>query len=35
MGLSNPYPYLEQRDLHLNEWRFLIYSKENGIGNLL
>jgi hypothetical protein len=35
MGLSNMYPDLERRDLHLSEWRFHIYSKENGIGNLM
>jgi len=35
MGVSNLYPYLEQRDLHLTEWRFHIYYKENGIRNLL
>jgi hypothetical protein len=35
MVLSNPYPDLEPRDLHLIEWRFHIYSKKNGIRNLL
>jgi hypothetical protein len=35
MGLSNLYPDLEQRYLHVTEWRFHIYSKENGIRNLL
>jgi hypothetical protein len=35
MGLSNLYPDLERRDLHLTELRFHIYSKENGIRNLL
>jgi len=35
MALSNLYPDLERRDLHLTERRFNIYSKENGIGNLL
>jgi len=35
MGLSNPYPDLEGRDLHLSEWRFHIYSKKNGFQNLL
>jgi hypothetical protein len=35
MGLSNLYPDLEGRDLHLTEWRFHIYSKENGIRKLL
>jgi hypothetical protein len=35
MRLSNLYPDLERRDLHLNEWRFYIYSKKNGIRNLL
>jgi hypothetical protein len=34
MGLSNLYPDLERRDLHQTEWRFHIYSKENGIRNL-
>jgi hypothetical protein len=35
MALSNPYPDLERRDLHRTEWRFHIYSKENGIRNRL
>jgi hypothetical protein len=35
MGLSNLYPDHEQRDLHLTECRFHIYSKKNGIRNLL
>jgi len=35
MGLSNPYADLERPDLHLSEWRFHIYSKDNGIWNLL
>jgi hypothetical protein len=35
MGLSNLYPDLERRDFHLTEWRFYIYSKKNGIRNLL
>jgi len=35
MGLSNPYANLEQPDLHLSEWPFHIYSKGNGIRNLL
>jgi hypothetical protein len=35
MGLSNLYPDLERRDLHLIEWRFHIDSKKNGIRNLL
>jgi hypothetical protein len=35
MSLSNLYPDLERRDLQLSEWRFHIYSKENGIRNLL
>jgi len=35
MGLSNLYPDLDRRDLHLTEWRFRIYSIENGIRNLL
>jgi len=33
--LSILYPDLDLRDLHLTEWRFHIYSKENGIRNLL
>jgi hypothetical protein len=32
MALSNPYADLERRDFHLTEWRFHIYSKENGFG---
>jgi hypothetical protein len=35
MALSNPYSHLERRDLQLTEWRFHIYSKENGIRKLL
>jgi hypothetical protein len=35
MGLSNLYPDLERRDLHLTEWRFHINSKENSIRKLL
>jgi hypothetical protein len=35
MGLSNPDADLERRDLHLSEWRFHIYFKENGIRNHL
>jgi hypothetical protein len=35
MAHSNRYTDLERRDLHLTEWRFHIYSKENGIRNLL
>jgi hypothetical protein len=35
MGLSNLYPDLDRRDLHLTEWRFHICSKENCIRNLL
>jgi len=35
MALSIPYPDLERCDLHLTEWRFHIYSKGNGIRNLL
>jgi hypothetical protein len=35
MSLSNLYPDLERRDLHHSKWRFHIYSKENGIWNLL
>jgi len=35
MGLSNLYPDLDRRDLNLTEWRFRIYSNENGTRNLL
>jgi hypothetical protein len=35
MALSNLYTDLERRDLHLTEWRFHIYSKENGVQKLL
>jgi hypothetical protein len=35
MALSNPHADLERRDLHLSDFRFHIYSKENGIQNLL
>jgi hypothetical protein len=35
MALSNPYPDLERRDLHLTEWGFHIYSKENGVRKLV
>jgi len=35
MALSNPYANLERRDLHLSDFRFHIYFKENGIRNLL
>jgi len=35
MTLSNLYADLERREHHLTEWRFHIYSKENGIRNLL
>jgi hypothetical protein len=35
MVLSNPYVDLERRDLHLTEWRFHIYSKENSVRKLL
>jgi hypothetical protein len=35
MALSNPHADLERCDLLLTEWRFHIYSKENGIRNLL
>jgi hypothetical protein len=35
MALSNPHVDLERRDLHLSDFRFHIYSKENGIRNLL
>jgi hypothetical protein len=35
MALSHPHPELERRDLHLIEWRFHIYSKENGVRKLV
>jgi hypothetical protein len=35
MAHSNRYLDLERRDHHLTEWRFHIYSKENGIRTLL
>jgi hypothetical protein len=35
MALSNQYYDLERRDLHLTEWRFHIYSKENDVRKLL
>jgi len=35
MAHSNRYPDLERHDIHLTEWRFHIYSKENGIRNHL
>jgi hypothetical protein len=35
MALSNPHTDLDRRDLDLTEWRFRIYSKENGIRNLV
>jgi hypothetical protein len=35
MANSNLYPDLERRDLLVTEWRFHIYSNENGIRNLL
>jgi hypothetical protein len=35
MALSNPYNDLERRDLLLIEWRFHIYSKENGVRKLV
>jgi len=35
MALSNPYADVERRNLHLTEWRFPIYSKENGFRKLL
>jgi hypothetical protein len=35
MALANPYADLERRDLHLIEWRFRIYSKENGVRKFL
>jgi hypothetical protein len=34
MAVSNPEADLERRDLHLNEWRFHMYSKENGVRKL-
>jgi len=35
MAFSNPYVDLEPRDLHLTEWQFHIYSKENIVWKLL
>jgi hypothetical protein len=35
MMLSNLYPDLEGCDLHMTDWRFHIYSKENGVRKLL
>jgi len=35
MALLNPHADLERRDLHLTEWRFHIYSKENGVRKLV
>jgi len=35
MALLNPHPDLERRDVHLTEWRFHIFSKENGIRKLV
>jgi len=35
MALSNSYADVERRDLHLTEWRFHIYSKENDFRKLL
>jgi hypothetical protein len=35
MALSNLHADLERRDLHLSDFRFHIYFKENGIRNLL
>jgi hypothetical protein len=35
MAVSNPYDHIERRDLHLTEWRFHIYSKENDVRKLL
>jgi len=35
MAFSNPYAHLERRYLHMTEWRFHIYAKENGVRNLL
>jgi hypothetical protein len=34
MALSKPYTNLDRRDLHETEWRFHIYSKENGVWKL-
>jgi hypothetical protein len=35
MAFSNRYNGLEQRDLLLSEWRFIIYSKENSVWKLV
>jgi hypothetical protein len=35
MALSNLYADLERRDLQLTDWRFHIYSVENGVRKLL
>jgi hypothetical protein len=35
MALSKPHADLERRDLHVTEWRFHIYSKENSFRKLL
>jgi hypothetical protein len=35
MALSNQYAHIERRDVHLTEWRFHNYSKENGVRKLL
>jgi hypothetical protein len=35
MALSNPYADIERRDVHLTEWRFHNYSKENSVRKLL
>jgi hypothetical protein len=35
MALSNRYNGFEGRDLLLNEWRFIIYSKENSVWKLV
>jgi hypothetical protein len=35
MVLSNLYPDHEGYDLHMTDWRFHIYSKENGVRKLL
>jgi len=35
MALLNPHADLERRDVHLTEWRFHIYPKENGVRKLV
>jgi hypothetical protein len=35
MALLNQHVDLERRDLYLTEWRFHIYSKENGVRKLV